>query len=116
MEGQFTEYLINQMEKTIDRDSTDSSADYYRSLLNSERAKMMTKTNGGIGLQKVILDQIYPAHLRNKMNFDIQNRMNNPEFQRNAIKMYQETNSGIEKSDDVAKQTSFQNSSKGEKL
>ncbi|MBT3584155.1 MAG: hypothetical protein HN509_04575 [Halobacteriovoraceae bacterium] len=70
-EEQFAAMMIDQMNKTIDRSKPDDSAtDYYRQLLKGEQAKMMTETNKGQGLQKVILDQIYPHDQRNKFTFN----------------------------------------------
>jgi Rod binding domain-containing protein len=67
MESQFAETMLKQMNQTIDEAPTeDSGMDYYKSLQTSERAKMMSKQNN-LGLQNVILDQIYPKRLRNEM-------------------------------------------------
>jgi Rod binding domain-containing protein len=70
MEGQFAEFMLNQMNKAIgENDGEDSGGggmDYYKSLQTTERAKMMSKQNN-LGLQNVILDQIYPKRLRNEL-------------------------------------------------
>jgi len=67
MEGQFAETMLKQMNQTIDDTSGDDSGmDFYKSLQTSERAKMMAKQNN-LGLQNLILDQIYPKRLRNEM-------------------------------------------------
>lgn len=67
METQFAEAMVKQMNQTIDEaPSEDSGMDYYKSLQTSERAKMMAKQNN-LGLQTVILDQIYPKRMRNEM-------------------------------------------------
>lgn len=67
MESQFAETMVKQMNQTVDETaSEDSGMDYYKSLQTSERAKMMAKQNN-LGLQPVILDQIYPKRLRNEM-------------------------------------------------
>lgn len=65
MEKQFAEFMINQMKKTSGESEGDSGMSYYKSLLTSERANSMTQNNGGLGLQKLILDQVYPKRFRN---------------------------------------------------
>ena len=67
MESQFAETMLKQMNQTVDETpGEDSGMDYYKSLQTTERAKMMSKQNN-LGLQNVILDQIYPKRLRNEM-------------------------------------------------
>jgi len=67
METQFAEAMIKQMNETIDEaPGEDSGMDFYKSLQTTERAKMMAKQNN-LGLQNVILDQIYPKRMRNEM-------------------------------------------------
>lgn len=67
METQFAETMVKQMNQTVDETaSEDSGMDYYKSLQTTERAKMMARQNN-LGLQTVILDQIYPKRLRNEM-------------------------------------------------
>lgn len=69
MEQQFAEFMVNQMNKAVEENDNDNSGggmDYYKSLQTSERAKMMAKQNN-LGLQTVILDQIYPKRMRNEM-------------------------------------------------
>ncbi len=70
MEQQFLRFMLEQMDKTIDRNGPDSPADsYYRSLLQDKRAEIMSEKDKGIGLQKLILDQIYPESMRTEMNY-----------------------------------------------
>ncbi len=68
MEQQFAEFMLNQMNKAIGENEGEEvpGMDYYKSLQTSERAKMMSKQNN-LGLQNVILDQIYPKRMRNEM-------------------------------------------------
>jgi Rod binding domain-containing protein len=67
MESQFAETMLKQMNQTVDETATeDSGMDFYKSLQTSERAKMMSKQNN-LGLQNIILDQIYPKRMRNEM-------------------------------------------------
>ena len=63
MEQQFVEFMINEMEKTSGKKENSMAGNYYKSLMNTERAKTMTEVDGGMGLQEMILEQIYPkAH------------------------------------------------------
>lgn len=67
MESQFAEAMLKQMNQTIDEaPSEDTGMDYYKSIQTTERAKMMSKQNN-LGLQNMILDQIYPKRLRNEI-------------------------------------------------
>jgi Rod binding domain-containing protein len=68
MEGQFAEFMLNQMNKAVGENEGEdgNGMDYYKSLQTTERAKMMSKQNN-LGLQNVILDQIYPKRMRNEM-------------------------------------------------
>jgi Rod binding domain-containing protein len=64
MESQFAKLMIDQMRKSIQKSDKESSAEnFYRSVMDSKYADLMTKGEG-LGLQKVILDQIYPRHKR----------------------------------------------------
>lgn len=68
METQFASHMIEQMRKTIPKETPDSSAQtYYNSIMDYEYAKKMAQgENGSIGMKKVILDQILPAHLKHR--------------------------------------------------
>ena len=69
MEQQFSEYMLNQMNQAVDinKDEEDSNGmDYYKGLQTTERAKLMAQTKT-LGLQDVILDQIYPKRMRTEM-------------------------------------------------
>ena len=68
MEQQFVEFMINEMEKTSGRKENSMAGKYYKSLLNTHRAKTMSEVNGGMGLQEMILDQIYPKQMRKVAN------------------------------------------------
>ena len=53
------------MRKTIPKEEADSSAmEYYNSLMDYERAQLMAKSDSGLGVKKVILDQIVPQHMK----------------------------------------------------
>src|SRR5690606_13414436 len=65
MEKQFAEDMLEQMDRSIDRaDESSSSMEYYDSVMREQRADSMAK-NSNLGLQKTILDQIYPERMRN---------------------------------------------------
>ena len=65
MEANFTTHMLAEMRKTIPKETPDSSAmEYYNSLLDYERAQLMAKSDSGIGVKKIILDQIVPQNMK----------------------------------------------------
>lgn len=65
MEASFTSHMLAEMRKTIPKETPDSSAvEYYNSLLDYERAQTMAKSDSGLGIKKVILDQIVPQNMK----------------------------------------------------
>lgn len=65
METSFTSHMLAEMRKTVPKETPDSSAmEYYNSLLDFERAQLMAKSDSGLGVKKVILDQIVPQHMK----------------------------------------------------
>jgi len=71
MEKQFAEFMVKQMNKTVGGPEDEGTGtNYYKSLLTSERANAMTENGGGLGLQNVILDQIYPQRMRNEFAYN----------------------------------------------
>lgn len=65
METQFINHMLGEMRKTVHSAEKDNNAtQYYKSLMDYERAKIMAKTENGVGLKDIILDQIYPKHMR----------------------------------------------------
>ena len=65
MEASFTSHMLSEMRKTIPKEIPDSSAmDYYNSMLDSERSQLMAKSETGLGVKKIILDQIVPNHMK----------------------------------------------------
>jgi Rod binding domain-containing protein len=65
MEANFSAHMLAEMRKTIPKESPDSSAmEYYNSLLDYERAQLMAKSDSGLGIKKVILDQIVPQNMK----------------------------------------------------
>ena len=73
-----------------------SAMDYYQGIMNKERSSIMAKNNGGVGIQKLILDQIYPSHLRNKVTYEYFKRSQEKNNPQQVIKKYQ-ANEDIEK-------------------
>lgn len=90
MEEQFANFMLEEMNKTTNEaEGQDSASQYYKSLMTGERAKAMAESSqGGLGLQKIILDQIYPQRLRNKIAYDNFNARENAQMNRNRIEMY----------------------------
>ncbi len=70
MERQFTNHLLTQMRKTVDSSEPESNAEkIYKSMLDDERANLMAKSNSGLGVKDMVLDQIYPQYKRqNQLN------------------------------------------------
>ena len=69
MEAQYINYMLNELNKTVQSERPESAAEkYYKSLINSERAEIMAKTNNGVGIKDLVLDQIYPQHMRRPVN------------------------------------------------
>ena len=65
METNFTSHLLAEMRKSVPKETPDSSAmEYYNSLMDFERAQLMAKSDTGLGVKKVILDQIVPANMK----------------------------------------------------
>lgn len=65
METSFTQHMLAEMRKTVPKESPDTPAmDYYNSLLDTERAQLMAKSDSGLGVKKVILDQIVPQNMK----------------------------------------------------
>ncbi|HXH32061.1 MAG TPA: rod-binding protein [Bacteriovoracaceae bacterium] len=65
METNFTSHMLAEMRKTVPKETPDSSAmEYYNSLLDYERAQLMAKSESGLGIKKVILEQIVPQHMK----------------------------------------------------
>lgn len=65
MEANFSSHLLAEMRKTVPKESPDSSAtEYYNSLLDFERAQLMARSDSGLGIKKVVLEQIVPQHMK----------------------------------------------------
>lgn len=69
METQFINHMLGEMRKTVKSETPEAPGEaYYKSVLDYERAKLMSDTENGVGLKDLILDQIYPKNLRNPQN------------------------------------------------
>ena len=66
LEQQFVQYMVEQMQKTIGKDDNSTAMNYYKELGQKEQAKLMTETRNGMGIQDLILDEIYPKKFRNQ--------------------------------------------------
>ena len=70
MEKQFLEFMIEQMNKTTQlTEPSSTAANYYKDLLTGERADKMARNHEGMGIQDIILDQIYPKEKRNRLAY-----------------------------------------------
>lgn len=70
MEEQFLEFMIQQMKNSIQKtDESSSAMDYYESLLTEQQSQQMAGKDGGIGIQDLILDQVYPEYMRTEANY-----------------------------------------------
>jgi Rod binding domain-containing protein len=89
MEKQFANFMLNEMNKTTGEEfGKDTGSDYYKSLLTSERSKAVSENGDGLGLKKMILDQIYPQRLRSKIAYDSFNDRESSQFKKNKIEMH----------------------------
>ncbi len=114
MEKMFAQMMLEHMERTAEKAEEDDSpaTRFYSSLQMDQRADSMTQQ--GLGVQPMILDQIYPQELRTEDNlqaFAAQEKARMPH--KKALEMYQQrqdqikiampskqdalTNNGIEK-------------------
>lgn len=69
MEANFTNHMLSEMRKSVNKETPDSaSMDYYNSLMDDEHSKMMAASKNGLGVKGMILDQILPQHLKQLRN------------------------------------------------
>lgn len=59
IESQFTDHLMREMKKSSGKE-LGPAENIYHSMLDSERSKMMAKTNTGIGVKDVVIRELYP--------------------------------------------------------
>lgn len=68
METQFVNHLLTEMNKTVEKNEEESTAEsFYQSMLNNERATAISK-KGEIGLKDLIIDQLSPMRKNNSIN------------------------------------------------
>jgi Rod binding domain-containing protein len=70
MEKQFAEFMVQEMQKTIGDSDVSTGMDYYKSLLSSEYADALSKNENGLGIQDLILNQIYPKNMRSELAYN----------------------------------------------
>lgn len=69
MESQFINHMLTELDKTVVKEIPESQAEqYYKSLLNNERADLMAKSQNGVGLKDIVLNQIYPKYMRKPLS------------------------------------------------
>jgi len=68
MERQFLEYMLEKMKATISDEEVSTTQNYYNGLQTSEQAKILAEKEDGVGIQEMILNQIYPKNKRNPLN------------------------------------------------
>lgn len=84
LEAQFNELMVREMTKNLNAGVQGTAGNFYKGMLTSERAKALVKEDSQI--QKLILDEIYPKHMRNSQNY--QNYLaNKNKYAQNNIRM-----------------------------
>ncbi len=58
MEKEFIKMMVNKMSETVKNSEDNSSMNYYKSLLNNEYADLIAKQEGGIGIARLIENQL----------------------------------------------------------
>jgi len=83
IEQQFVEFMVEQMHKTTGAaEESNTAMNYYNDLLYKEESNKMTEYKNGLGIQKLILDQIYPKKFRNADALAAFNAQNKSQFNR----------------------------------
>lgn len=71
MEQQFAKYMVEQMNKNSgSTQEMNTASSYYKDLLTTEHTKALTETNSGLGIQDLILDDVYPKKFRNEAAYN----------------------------------------------
>lgn len=70
MEEQFANHLIGEMRKSIGNKTTSSAQNFYNSLMDRERAKMMAQSDSGLGVKEVIIDEFMRETARPNSPFE----------------------------------------------
>lgn len=92
MEAQFTQFMLTKMNDSISRTKPlDSAGNYYESVMTEERAKILSEKGQGIGIQNLILDQLYPSRFRNKLAYNgyLQQEKNKNAFSKTKIEQHE---------------------------
>lgn len=82
IESQFTDHLMREMKKSSGKE-LGPAENIYHSMLDSERSKMMAKTNTGIGVKDVVIRELYPQFEQKNLN----------QAKASQVQMYNKTNS-----------------------
>lgn len=83
IEQQFVEFMVQQMHKTTGApEDSNTATNYYNDLLYKEESNRMTEHKNGLGIQKLILDQIYPKKFRNADALAAFNAQTQSQYQR----------------------------------
>jgi len=103
IEQQFVEFMVQQMHKTTGApEDSNTATNYYNDLLYKEESNRMTEHKNGLGIQKLILDQIYPKKFRNAdalAAFNAQTKSKN--HRRSQIEMEGPQRSAQERNEDI---------------
>ncbi|MFG1493221.1 hypothetical protein [Halobacteriovorax sp. ZH4_bin.1] len=84
LEAQFNELMVKEMTKSLNSGVQNTAGNFYNGLMTSERAKALVKEDSQI--QKMILNEIYPKHMRNEQNY--QNYLDNKnKYAQNQIRI-----------------------------
>ena len=83
IESQFTDHLLREMKKSSSQE-LGPAENIYHSMLDSERSKMMAKTNTGLGIKDIVIRELHPQF--EQINF-------NKPAAREQVKMYNKINS-----------------------
>lgn len=94
MESQFVELMLKQMEQTttLGEEDNDTASGIYKNWLNTERSKIMTNSKNKLGIQDLILDEIYPKKFRNQMSYNQYQQM-----QQDKLNLIKRNRAAIEK-------------------
>lgn len=84
----FAKLMLEQMHKSLNPESS-TAMGVYNDLMLEERAKLMTEQHEGMGIQEVILDQLYPKKFRNPQALEAYEQMKNKKniFKKHNIEM-----------------------------
>jgi Rod binding domain-containing protein len=94
-EAQFAELMLQEMKKTVEQGELDTGSEFYQSLLQKEQANSLTQNNGGLGIQKMILNQIYPERWRTKEQLEAFEKASSPKKQTSITSAHPELETKI---------------------